>query len=112
LHRFRLESELARRHRRAWCVLCRTVPDRRSFGLRAIGIPWETTISGIKAIGAGRHMKALAGWDLIMMESGSITAIGKANTAGWNTITARTMTMNAIFAITTGIATIIMTAIA
>src|ERR1700730_15679797 len=65
----------------------------------------------MRVIGAGRHMKALAGWGLIMMGSGSTKATGRENAAGWTTITAGTATTTATSAITTAIATIIMTAI-
>jgi hypothetical protein len=57
-------------------------------------------------------MKALAGWDLIMMESGSTRATGRENAAGWDTITAGTGTTTVISAIMIGIGMIIMTAIA
>ena len=54
-------------------------------------------------------MKALAGWGLIMMGSGSTKATGRENAAGWTTITAGTATTTAISAITTAIATMSMT---
>ena len=57
-------------------------------------------------------MKALAGLLRIMTGSDSTTAIGKANAAGWNTITRLIVTTKGISAITTAIATITMTAIA
>jgi hypothetical protein len=65
----------------------------------------------MRVIGAGRHTKALAGWGLIMMGSGSTKATGRENAAGWTTITAGTATTTAISATTTAIATMVMTAI-
>src|ERR1700730_7540757 len=63
----------------------------------------------MRVIGAGRHMKALAGWGLIMMGSGSTKATGRENAAGWTTITAGTATTTATSAITTAIATMSIT---
>jgi len=58
----------------------------------------------MRAIGLGHRMKALGGWDLVMMGSGSTRATGKENAAAWNTTTVGTTTTTGITAImgTTG----------
>jgi copper(I)-binding protein len=60
------------------------------FGLAATGIPFQATIAGMKAIGAGHPMKVHVGSARVTMESASITAIGKVITAASN------MTINGI----------------
>jgi len=75
-----------------------------------IGIRWEGATGGMEAIGLGHRIRELAGWHLIMMESGSLRVTGKEIADGSNMTTAGTGTATGILTgagtgIATGIAT-------
>ena len=62
----------------------------------AIGIRWEGATGGMEAIGLGHRIQELAGWHLIMMESGSLRVTGKEIAGGLNMTTAGTGTATGI----------------
>jgi hypothetical protein len=60
-------------------------PD--TFGSTAIGIPWEATIDGTKAIGLGPPTQERAGSRLVTTDNASTKAIGRVTGAEEITIT-------------------------
>src|ERR1051326_407738 len=54
-------------------------------GLTVTGIPWTTTGNGTKVTGLSRPMAGPDGSLLTMRADGTMTATGKANTAGLST---------------------------
>jgi len=68
------------------------------YGWMVIGIRWETTGSGIKAIGPGHRMSALGGGFLVMSAGNTLKVTGKEIAVGWSIATAGTVTGTEIFA--------------